>query len=256
MQEFAAARMARYKAPRYVNFVDEFPITAPARSRSTSCASSRRGSWPPPRPRLPRSPPRAAPGVGGDARTEDVRGPLARPRRPGRRHEREGPGRRGFRSGFAGVMSQPSFGAERRGAPVTASTRPRTRTDPRASRRSPTPTSSSSSTSRCSLGGPTAGLKSGDVVIVNSLSHRRSASDLGIEGRDRRDSDVTGAAESAGLIVGGAADGIDRHARRGGGRDCADRHGGAPGSDRPRLAPGAARKNFEAAVFAAGCTSG
>jgi pyruvate ferredoxin oxidoreductase gamma subunit len=28
-----------------------------------------------------------------------------------------------FRSGFAGVTSQPSFGAERRGAPITASTR-------------------------------------------------------------------------------------------------------------------------------------
>src|ERR1035437_5623434 len=28
-----------------------------------------------------------------------------------------------FRSGFVGVTSQPSFGAERRGAPITASTR-------------------------------------------------------------------------------------------------------------------------------------
>ena len=28
MQEFARARMARYKTPKYVFFVDEFPMTA------------------------------------------------------------------------------------------------------------------------------------------------------------------------------------------------------------------------------------
>ncbi len=28
VQEFAEARMARYKAPKYVFFVDEFPMTA------------------------------------------------------------------------------------------------------------------------------------------------------------------------------------------------------------------------------------
>ena len=51
------------------------------------------------------------------------------------------------------------------------------------------------------VGGATAGLKPGGVVIVNTP---RSASELGIEGDVRVvTADVTGAAEAAGVLVGG-----------------------------------------------------
>ena len=106
-----------------------------------------------------------------------------------------------FRSGFAGVMSQPSFGAERRGAPITASTR-----------LAPEPVRILSQVtapdivvvleeSLLHVANATAGLASGGTVIVNT-SH--SAEELGVQGDAHIvTADVTGAAQAANLIVGG-----------------------------------------------------
>jgi 2-oxoacid:acceptor oxidoreductase gamma subunit (pyruvate/2-ketoisovalerate family) len=105
-----------------------------------------------------------------------------------------------FRSGFAGVMSQPSFGAERRGAPVTASTRLAREPIRDLSQVTEPDIVIVLDESLVALGGPTAGLRPGGLVIVNSPG---SASDLGIEDATVVTSDVTGAAEAADLIVGG-----------------------------------------------------
>lgn len=107
----------------------------------------------------------------------------------------------GFRSGFAGVTAAPTFGAERRGAPITASTR---------LSRSPIRTVSQVTApdivvvldeSLLAVGGATAGLKPGGTIIVNT---NKSAEDLGIDCDCRIvTADVTGAAVAAGVVVGG-----------------------------------------------------
>jgi 2-oxoacid:acceptor oxidoreductase gamma subunit (pyruvate/2-ketoisovalerate family) len=162
----------------------------------------------------------------------------------------------GFRSGYAGVTSAPTFGAERRGAPITASTR--------LSRR-PIRVLSQVTTpdlvvvlDESLLGGDdiTAGLKPGAVIIVNTA---QQASDLPIDRAVLPDgarvvtADVTGAALSLGLIVGGspmvntamlgaiaAATGVI-------GLDALEQAIGRA------FAPGPAKKNFEAAVLAGDC---
>jgi pyruvate ferredoxin oxidoreductase gamma subunit len=106
-----------------------------------------------------------------------------------------------FRSGFEGVTSQPSFGAERRGAPITASSR---------LAHEPIRILSQVTTpdivvvlddSLLTVANATAGMKPGGTIIVNTA---KSAADLGITGDIRVvTSDVTGAAEAAELIVGG-----------------------------------------------------
>jgi 2-oxoacid:acceptor oxidoreductase gamma subunit (pyruvate/2-ketoisovalerate family) len=106
-----------------------------------------------------------------------------------------------FRAGFAGVTSAPSFGAERRGAPVTASTR----LDD-----VPIRVYSQVTTpdivvvldeSLLEVGGATAGLRDGGTVIVNTV---RPAAELGLPAGTRIfTADVTGAAQAAGVIVGG-----------------------------------------------------
>jgi pyruvate ferredoxin oxidoreductase gamma subunit len=106
-----------------------------------------------------------------------------------------------FRAGFAGVTSAPSFGAERRGAPVTASTR---------LDGEPIRVYSQVTTpdivvvldeSLLAVGGAAVGLKPGGAVIVNTT---RSARELGLPAGTRVfTADVTGAAEAAGVIVGG-----------------------------------------------------
>ena len=107
----------------------------------------------------------------------------------------------GFRSGFAGVTGAPSFGAERRGAPVTASTR-----------LSSTPIRVYSQVtspdvvvvlddSLLGVANATAGIRPGGTLVVNTT---RSAAELGVSGDVRVvTSDVTGAAQAADLIVGG-----------------------------------------------------
>ena len=161
-----------------------------------------------------------------------------------------------FNSGFAGVTSQPSFGAERRGAPITASTRLAHETI-RVFSQVTTP-DLVVVLDESLLGGDdiTAGLKPGAVIIVNTA---QPASDLPIdraalpEGARVVTTDVTGAAISAGLIVGGspmvntamlgaisAATGVI-------GLDALEQAIGRA------FAPGPAKKNFEAAVLAGDC---
>jgi 2-oxoacid:acceptor oxidoreductase gamma subunit (pyruvate/2-ketoisovalerate family) len=106
-----------------------------------------------------------------------------------------------FRSGWSGVPAAPSFGAERRGAPVTASTR---------MAREPIRILSQVTTpdvvvvlddSLLEVANATAGLAPGGVVIVNTV---RPAAELGLgEGVRVVTADVTGSAEAAGVIVGG-----------------------------------------------------
>jgi 2-oxoacid:acceptor oxidoreductase gamma subunit (pyruvate/2-ketoisovalerate family) len=164
----------------------------------------------------------------------------------------------GFRSGFVGVTSAPTFGAERRGAPITASTRLAHR---------PIRVLSQVTTpdvvvvlDESLLGGAaiTAGLKPGAVVIVNTP---RLPAELGIDPRTLPEgarivtTDVTGAAKAAGLMVGGTP--MVNTAMLGaiavatgliGMESLEEAIGHA-------FAPGPAHKNFEAAVIAAGCTS-
>ena len=107
----------------------------------------------------------------------------------------------GFRSGFVGVTAAPSFGAERRGAPITASTR---------LSRGPVRTVSQVTSpdivvvldeSLLQLPATTAGLKPGGTVIVNS---RRSPGEMPALAAARVvTADVTGAALAAGVLAGG-----------------------------------------------------
>lgn len=106
-----------------------------------------------------------------------------------------------FRAGFAGVTSAPSFGAERRGAPVTASTR----LDDAPIRVYSQVTSPDIvvvlDESLIDVGGAASGLREGGIVIVNTT---RPGSELGLpEGSRVFTADVTGAAEAAGVVVGG-----------------------------------------------------
>lgn len=107
----------------------------------------------------------------------------------------------GFRSGFAGVTGAPSFGAERRGAPVTASTRLSS---------APVRIYSQVTTpdvvvvlddSLLDVAHATAGIRPGGTLVVNTT---RSPEELGVSGDVRVvTSDVTGAAQAVDLIVGG-----------------------------------------------------
>jgi 2-oxoacid:acceptor oxidoreductase gamma subunit (pyruvate/2-ketoisovalerate family) len=106
-----------------------------------------------------------------------------------------------FHSGFAGVTSQPSFGAERRGAPITASTRLSSEPIRVLSQVTAPDIVVVLDDSLLGVANATVGLVDGGTVIVNTV---RSAEELGIgEGIRVVTSDVTGAAEAANLIVGG-----------------------------------------------------
>ena len=105
-------------------------------------------------------------------------------------------------SGWRGVTSAPSFGAERRGAPVTASTRLAEEPIRVYSQVTAPDLAIVLDESLLAVGGATAGLKPGATLIVNTP---RPAGELGIEGDLRVVvADVTGAAEAAGVIVGGS----------------------------------------------------
>jgi 2-oxoacid:acceptor oxidoreductase gamma subunit (pyruvate/2-ketoisovalerate family) len=106
-----------------------------------------------------------------------------------------------FRAGFAGVTSAPSFGAERRGAPVTASTRLDDRPIRVYSQVTKPDIVVVLDESLLDVGGASVGLVSGGSVIVNTT---RSASELGLPaGTHVFTADVTGASEAAGVVVGG-----------------------------------------------------
>jgi 2-oxoacid:acceptor oxidoreductase gamma subunit (pyruvate/2-ketoisovalerate family) len=107
----------------------------------------------------------------------------------------------GFRSGFAGVTGAPSFGAERRGAPVTASTRLSSRPIRVYSQVTSPDVVVVLDDSLLGVANATAGIRSGGTVVVNTT---RPAAELGVSGDVRVvTSDVTGAAQAADLIVGG-----------------------------------------------------
>ena len=107
-----------------------------------------------------------------------------------------------FRSGFIGVASAPSFGSERRGAPVTASTRMAA-----APIRLHTQVSEPDivvvlDETLLGVGQATAGLRPGGTLIVNT---GRAAAALGLAPGVRVvTADVSAAAAEAGLVVGGA----------------------------------------------------
>ena len=106
-----------------------------------------------------------------------------------------------FRSGFAGVTSQPSFGAERRGAPITASTRLADEPIRILSQVTAPDIIVVLDDSLLAVANATAGMKPGGMVVVNTT---RGAAELGL--RDDLKvvtSDVTGAAQAVDLIVGG-----------------------------------------------------
>lgn len=106
-----------------------------------------------------------------------------------------------FRSGFEGVTSQPSFGAERRGAPITASTRLAHEPIRVLSQVTAPDIVVVLDDSLLAVANATAGMKPGGTIIVNTT---KSAGELGL-GDDVRvvTSDVTGAAQAVDLIVGG-----------------------------------------------------
>jgi pyruvate ferredoxin oxidoreductase gamma subunit len=107
-----------------------------------------------------------------------------------------------FRSGFAGVTSQPSFGAERRGAPITASSRLAHEPIRVLSQVTEPDIVVVLDDSLLGVANATAGLASDGLLIVNTT---RPAEELGIDGGTARvvTSDVSGAAQAVDLIVGG-----------------------------------------------------
>lgn len=106
-----------------------------------------------------------------------------------------------YRSGFSGVTSQPSFGAERRGAPITASTRLDDRPIRVLSQVTEPDLVVVLDDSLVAVGNATAGMKPGGTIIINTV---KEPSAFGIaEGIRVVTSDVTGAAEAVDLIVGG-----------------------------------------------------
>jgi pyruvate ferredoxin oxidoreductase gamma subunit len=108
----------------------------------------------------------------------------------------------GFKSGFAGVTGAPSFGAERRGAPITASTRLSREPIRVLSQVAEPDVVVVLDESLLDVANATAGLKPGGIVVVNTT---RAASELGLGAGTRvATADVTGAAEAAGVIVGGS----------------------------------------------------
>lgn len=106
-----------------------------------------------------------------------------------------------FRSGFAGVTSQPSFGAERRGAPITASTRLADEPLRVLSQVTEPDIVVVLDESLLTVAGATNGLKPGGTAIVNTA---KAPGELGLrEDLHVVTSDVTGAAQAVDLIVGG-----------------------------------------------------
>jgi 2-oxoacid:acceptor oxidoreductase gamma subunit (pyruvate/2-ketoisovalerate family) len=106
-----------------------------------------------------------------------------------------------YRSGWSGVTAAPSFGAERRGAPITASTR---------MAKEPIRILSQVTTpdvvvvlddSLVAVAKPATGLQPGGVIIINTV---RPRAELGLPADVRVvTADVTGSAMAAGVVVGG-----------------------------------------------------
>lgn len=106
-----------------------------------------------------------------------------------------------FRGGWSGVTAAPSFGAERRGAPITASTRMAHEPIRILSQVTTPDVVVVLDDSLLEVANATAGLTPGGTVIVNTV---RPAAELGLgEGVRVVTADVTGSAMAAGVIVGG-----------------------------------------------------
>jgi 2-oxoacid:acceptor oxidoreductase gamma subunit (pyruvate/2-ketoisovalerate family) len=107
-----------------------------------------------------------------------------------------------YRAGFAGVSSAPSFGSERRGAPVTASTRLAAAPVRLHSQVTAPHIVVVLDDTLLASGAPTAGLAPDGLLIVNTT---RPASSLPVKPGVRVvTADVSGAAASVGLMVSGA----------------------------------------------------
>lgn len=157
-----------------------------------------------------------------------------------------------FRSGFAGVTSMPSFGAERRGAPVTASTRLGSEPIRVYSQVTEPDIVVVLDESLLEVGGAAVGLRPGGTVVVNTT---RPAAELGLpEGTNVYAADVTGAAEAAGVVVGGTpmvSAAILGSFAKATGLVTLESVEAAIGK---AFAPSPAAKNFEAAKIAFDCT--
>lgn len=160
----------------------------------------------------------------------------------------------GFRSGFAGVTGAPSFGAERRGAPVTASTRLSHEPIRVFSQVTEPDVVVVLDDSLLDVVGATAGLRSGGTLVVNTT---RSPEELGVSGGVRVvTSDVTGAAQAVDLIVGGqpmVSTAILGAVARATGLITMESVEAAIGA---AFSGSAAKKNIEAARIAYECTRG
>jgi pyruvate ferredoxin oxidoreductase gamma subunit len=161
----------------------------------------------------------------------------------------------GFRSGFVGVTGAPSFGAERRGAPVTASTR-LSRTPIRVYSQVTSPdVVVVLDESLLEVGGAMAGTGEGSVVIVNTT---RTSDQIEVpQGVRVVTADVTGAAQAVDLVVGGQP--MVNTAILG--SIAAATHLITMESLEQAIAsafpnPTAAQKNYEAAAIAHDCTHG
>jgi len=199
VREFARARLARYKVPRHVFFVEAYPQTASGKVQKyllREDAKERLGIT-----------------IGVFAGEHDPASPQPLPDQPMhevRWHGRGGQGavtsskilaRAAHLSGWEGVTAAPSFGAERRGAPITATTR---------MAHEPIRVMSQVTTpdvvvvlddSLLGVAAATAGLVPGGVVVVNTA---RAAAALGLPDDVRVvASAVTGAAREAGVVVSG-----------------------------------------------------
>lgn len=106
-----------------------------------------------------------------------------------------------FQSGWKGVTSAPSFGAERRGAPITASTRVADAEIRILSQVTTPDVVVVLDDSLVKVGNAMAGMQPGGVMIINTV---KTAAELGAVGDFKTvTADVTGSAQAAGVIVGG-----------------------------------------------------
>jgi fatty-acyl-CoA synthase len=205
VKEYCRARAARYKCPAHVFFVDAYPTTASGkiqkyklRDQAKELLGIELGVF--------------AGEAGDGAARQATPGPL--PRREMyeiRWHGRGGQGAvtaakiladAAFRTGFAGVSSAPSFGSERRGAPVTASTRLAAAPVRLHSQVTAPHIVVVLDDTLLASGAPTAGLAADGLLIVNTA---RPASALAVRPGIRVvTADVSGAAAQVGLVVGGA----------------------------------------------------
>jgi 2-oxoacid:acceptor oxidoreductase gamma subunit (pyruvate/2-ketoisovalerate family) len=215
VKEFCRARAARYKVPAHVFFVEGYPITASGkiqkyklRELAKELLGIKRGVFSG----------EAGDGDGdGPVRAADGAAAADHPALPKRAlyeirwHGRGGQGAvtaakiladAAFRAGFAGVSSAPSFGSERRGAPVTASTRLAAAPVRLHSQVTEPHIVVVLDDTLLASGAPTAGLAPDGLLIVNTT---RPASSLSVKPGVRVvTADVSGAATAVGLLVGGA----------------------------------------------------